>query len=116
MKTFCLYEAENLIVYRINDTVLQIYPHVDVFGGEVVNFVLDSGAQCSVISERIYCELLKAGIKSMELPVQNVVLRNAFGGRTRRIRKQAYLEIKLREDTFEHIFFISPQLESCGIL
>jgi hypothetical protein len=101
-------------VYRINDPVL--HPHIDVSGGEVVNVVLDSGAQCSVMSERIYCELLKAGIKYRELPVQNVVLRNAFGGRTRRIRKQAYLEFKLREDAFEHIFFIYPQLESCGIL
>jgi hypothetical protein len=91
--------------------VLQICPHIDVFGDKVVKFVLDSGAQCSIISERVYCELLKAGINSMELPAQKVVLRKAFGGRSRRVRKQAYLEFKLGEDAFEHVFFISPQLE-----
>jgi hypothetical protein len=56
------------------------------------------------------------GVDVMDLPINNVVLLNAFGGKTRRIRKQVYLEFTLGSDIFEQIFLVCPQLVSDGIL
>jgi hypothetical protein len=56
---------------------------------EQSSFTLNSSAQVSIISERVYNKLIYAGKSTMELAVQGVVLLNAFGGRTRRIKKQA---------------------------
>lgn len=108
---------EELIICHINDSVLNNCPHVDVFfGNEMVNVILDSGAQVSVISERVYNKLLRTGMDVMNLPINNVVLLNAFGGKTSRIKKQVYLEFTMGSGVFEHIFLVSPQLVSDGIL
>jgi hypothetical protein len=44
------------------------------------------------------------------LPVENVVLITAFERRSKKIRKQALLEFTIREDCFQGVFMISPQL------
>jgi hypothetical protein len=84
-----LNKADELQVYYINDDNLNSCPHVDV------SFGLDSGSEKSIISEKIYDKLIEAGVPILELSLQNVVLVIAFGNRTRRIRKQAYLEFKI---------------------
>jgi hypothetical protein len=77
---------------------------------------LDTGAQGSIISERVYNKLIYAGVRTIELAVQGAVLLKALGGRTRRIKKQAYLEFRLGEDLFGYVFLICPELVSNGYL
>jgi hypothetical protein len=50
---------DELIIYHINDCVLNNCPHVDVFfGKEMMNVIIDSGVEISSISERAYNKLI----------------------------------------------------------
>jgi hypothetical protein len=66
-----------------------------------MNYILDTGAQASILLERVYNDLVTAGVEILVLPIQNVVLISAFGSKTKRIKNQAFLEFKLGEDVFE---------------
>jgi hypothetical protein len=67
-----LEDADEIIVYHINDTALNNCPHVDIVCGDViVNCILDSGALGSIISERVYNDLVTSGVATMELGLQN---------------------------------------------
>jgi hypothetical protein len=47
-------DVNELIVYHINAIEVDDCPHVEVlFGKEIITFVLDSGAQASIISEQV---------------------------------------------------------------
>jgi hypothetical protein len=79
---------DEIIIYHVNDSVSNHCPHIDLsFGSKQSSFILNSGAQGSIISERVYNKLIYAGVSTMELAVQGAVLLNAFGERTRRIKK-----------------------------
>jgi hypothetical protein len=51
-------------------------------------------------------------VGALELGVQNAVLVSAFGNKTRRIRAQAMLPIRIGDIVVDHIFLILPQLFS----
>jgi hypothetical protein len=92
-------------------------PHIDISVGDtVVNCIVDTGAQASILSERVYNDLVTAGVEILVLPIQNVVLISAFGSKTKRIKNQAFLEFKLGKDVFEHVLLISSQLAADVIL
>jgi hypothetical protein len=112
-----LVDTDTLVVYHINDSVLNNCPHIDIsVRDRVVNCILDTGAQASILSERVYNDLVTAGVEILVLPIQNVVLISAFGSKTKRIKNQAFLEFKLGEDVFEHVLLISSQLAADVIL
>jgi hypothetical protein len=69
-----------------------------------------------LIADKIYDQLIDAGMTIPVLPLENVALVSAFGTRTRRIKKQALLEFCIGEDRFESVFLISPQLINPAIL
>jgi hypothetical protein len=46
----------------------------------------------------------------LELKLQNTVLLTAFGGRSRRIRKQVFIPFIIGDDCFENVFLVSDQL------
>lgn len=110
-------EAETLVVCSINDSVLSNCPRVEVSVRDIViSSIIDTGAQASILSERAYNELVTAGVGVLVLPLQNLVLINAFGTKSKRVRNQAFLEFKLGEDEFEHVFLVTSQLASDMIL
>ena len=63
-----------------------------------------------MITEYLYATLLSQGIEILELNLQSTVLLAAFGGRSRRIKKQVYIPLYISDDCFEHIFLVSGQL------
>jgi len=46
----------------------------------------------------------------LELKLQNTVLITAFGSRSQRIKKQAFIPFFISDDRFEHIFLVSSRL------
>jgi hypothetical protein len=87
---FILEDSDQVIVYHINDTISDNCPHTDVsFGNVVIKCILDTGAQVTIMSERVYDKLIVAGVTTLELAVQNVLLLNAFGSKMKRIKRQA---------------------------
>jgi hypothetical protein len=56
---FILEDSDQLIVYHINDTISNNCPHIDVsFGNVVIKCILDTGAQVTIMSERVYEKLI----------------------------------------------------------
>jgi hypothetical protein len=68
------------------------------------------------LTEKLYDQLVEAGVSVPTLPLDNVALVTAFGRRTKRIKRQALIEFFVGEDKFETIFLISPQLINSAIL
>jgi hypothetical protein len=55
-------------------------------------------------------------VEGLELAVQNAVLVSAFGNKTKRIRIQAMMPIRINDIVVDHIFLISPQLLTQALL
>jgi hypothetical protein len=70
----------------------------------------------NLVAEKVYDQLIEAGMSIPELPLENVALISAFGTKTRRIKKQSLLEFCIGEDKFECVFLVSPQLINPVIL
>jgi len=70
----------------------------------------DTGCQCSIISEELYSEFKARGLDSLELPTQNVVLKSAFTGRTKRVKRQAFVKLQINNVSLDQIILISPKL------
>jgi hypothetical protein len=61
------------------------------------------------ISE-LYNEFKARGLDSLQLPTQNVALRSAFTGRTKRVKRQALVQLQIDNVSLDQIILISPQL------
>jgi hypothetical protein len=64
----------------------------------------------SIISEELYNKFKARGLHSLELPTQNVVLKSAFTGRTKRVTRQALVKLQINNVSLDQIILISPQL------
>jgi hypothetical protein len=81
---------------------------ITIEDGTQISAILDSGSEVNLMSENIYERLLKSGVELPELPLENVVLVEAFGKRSKRIRRQALIEFAVGEDRFVGVFIIPP--------
>jgi hypothetical protein len=108
-----------LIVFYINEANLNYCPRVEVrFGDLVVDCYIDSGSEVSVISEKLYNQLVLKGLPTYEIGINNAVLITAFGNRTKRLKKQVYLEFAIGQDVFENGFVIigCDFAKDCGLI
>jgi hypothetical protein len=72
----------------LNDLGLPASPHVElIFADKEVTVFVDSGAEVCLMSERIYEELILAGLPTSELPIEEAILVTALGTRSKRIKK-----------------------------
>jgi hypothetical protein len=70
----------------------------------------------NLLSERVYINLVKAGIDVPTLLLEGVVLITAFGKRSNKVTKQAVIEFTIREGKFEGVFMGSLQLTNDVII
>ena len=107
-----------LILFFINENDLSCCPQVNIsFGNGIsASALLDTGSEANILTEKLYDQLIGAGIDVPTLPLENVALVTAFGRRTKRIKKQALIQFFVGEDRFEAIFLICPQLINSAIL
>jgi hypothetical protein len=87
-----------------------------MIGGEEVLALLDTGCELSILNEQLYNKLRHLGLNCLELPTQHLNLVSAFNERSRRIRKQALLEIQIGDSTVDQVVLLSPQLLTDAIL
>jgi hypothetical protein len=103
--------------FYINEANLNYCPRVAVrFGDKLVDCYIDSGSEVSVISERPYNQSVLAGLPRYEIGIKSAVLITAFGKRTKRLKKQVYLEFAIGQGMFENMFLVSPQLSGPVII
>jgi hypothetical protein len=57
--------------------------------------VLDTGTEICLLPEGIAEDLLRKGLRTPRLPVVNGSLINAFGNKTKRIKRQALIEFEV---------------------
>ena len=62
----------------------------------------------AVPSEEVYSEFKARGFDTLELRTQNVVLKSAFTGRTKRVKRQALVKLKINNISLAQIILISP--------
>jgi predicted aspartyl protease len=109
-------EQQIINIYYINENNLYGCPHVQLdIGEEKLIVILDTGAEISLMPERIFENLLAKGIRASQLPVVNGVLVNAFG-RSKRIKRQALIEFEIYGVSYEQVFMIAPNLVPDAIL
>ena len=87
-----------------------------VIGGKEVSALLDTGCELSILNEQLYNKLRLLGLNCLELPTQHLNLVSAFNERSKRIRKQALLEMQIGDSTVDHVVLFSPQLLTDAIL
>jgi hypothetical protein len=81
-------------------------PHVTLLiEDQQCKTVLDTGCQCSVISEELYRKLEFRGVNILELPARNVVIMSAFQGKINRIKLQVIFELNFNGVLIDHVFF-----------
>jgi hypothetical protein len=106
-------DADLNMVYLhfVNQNNLGSSPQVKfILGTQQYSAILDTACEASIISENMYRELKAKGVKSLELPTQNVVLIGAFSRKEERVRKQVYLTLNFGEVSIDHVFLVSEQL------
>jgi len=65
---------------------------------------------------KLYSEFKARGLDRLELPTQNVVLKSAVTGRTKRVKRQALVKPKISNVSLDQIIFIRPQLVTSLLL
>jgi hypothetical protein len=98
-------------IYYLNDLGLPTSPHVKLkFPDKEVTAIADSGAEISLMSEKMYEELTLAGLPTLELPIEGAILINSLGTRCKGIKKQVLLHFTLGTDGFEQNFLVCSKL------
>jgi hypothetical protein len=87
-----------------------------IIGGEEVSALLDTGCKLSILNEQLYDKLRLLGLNCLELPTQHLSLVSAFNEKSKRIKKQALLEIQIGDSAVDQIVLLSPQLLTDAIL
>jgi hypothetical protein len=106
-----------LYTFYVNEEKLKSCPRVPICtGNQHIPAVIDTGSQVSLLTEELYHKLRSVGVETLELGVQNAVLVSAFENKTRCIRAQAMLPIRIADIVVDHIFLISPQLLTQALL
>jgi hypothetical protein len=87
-------EQDIVCLYYINENNVETCPQIKILiGNQPCRALIDTGCQCSIIPEELYSDFKTRGLDSLELPTQNVVLKSAFTGRTKRVKRQALAKI-----------------------
>jgi len=104
-------EQDIVCLYYVTENNVETCPQIQILiGKQRCRALIDTGCQCSTISEELFNELKAKGLDSLELPTQNVVLKSAFTGRTKRIKRQALVKLQIHNVSFDQIILISPHL------
>jgi len=78
--------------------------------GEEIETLIDTGCEMSILNEYLYNKLKHAGLKCLELPTQHVNLVSAFNDKSKRVKKQALLEVTIETTKLDQVVLLSAQL------
>jgi len=98
-------------LFYVNENNVETCPQIQILiGNQPCRALIDTGCQRSIISEELYNEFKARGLDSLELPTQNMVLKSAFIGRTKRVKLQALVKLQINNVSLDQIILISPHL------
>jgi hypothetical protein len=104
-------------LYYVNENNLETCQQIQtLIGNQPCRALIDTGCQCSIISEELYYDFKGRGLDSLELPTQNVVLKSAFTGRLKRVKRQALVELQISNVSLDQIILISSQFVTTLLL
>jgi hypothetical protein len=71
-------------LYYVNENNVETCTHIQIIiENQPYRALIDTGCQCSIISEELYNAFKAGGLDSLELPTQNVIMKSAFTDRTK---------------------------------
>ena len=111
-------ETENEAIYTMyiaEDRLLECPRITFRIGEENVSSILDTGCELTLINGNLYDIIKRRGNKYIELPA-HLTLVSAFSDKSRWVRKQAILPVKLGNVTIGHDFLVSPQLLTSAVI
>jgi hypothetical protein len=104
-------EQDIVCLYYVNENNVETCPQIQILIGiQPCRAPIDTGCQCSVISEELYNDLKARGLDTLELPIQNLALKSALTGRTKRVKRQALVQLQINKVLLDQIILISPEL------
>jgi hypothetical protein len=110
-------ENEGRHTFYIAEEKLQECPRITIkIGEEEVSAILDTGCELTIMNKNLYEKMKQRGNKYIELPVQHLTLVSAFNDKSRRVKRQILLPVKLGTVTVDHVFLVSPKLLTSAIL
>ena len=77
--------------------------------GEEIKALIDTGCEMSILNEYLYNKLKHASLKCLELPTQHVNLLSAFNDKSKRVKKQALLEVNIGTTKLDQVVLLSAQ-------
>ena len=84
--------------------------------GEESSAVLDTRLQLTLIKESLYEKIKQRGNKYLELPAHHLSLVSALNNKSRRVKEQIFVPVKLGNVFIDRVFLVSPQLLTLAIL
>jgi hypothetical protein len=84
-----------------------------MIGQREVIALLDTGSECSIMSEELFNSLTNSGMSVLHIPVVNST---AFGKKSSRIKKQALIDFKLGEELYEMSVIVAPDVATDFLL
>jgi hypothetical protein len=110
-------EREPRYTYYISEEKLQECPRITIeIGEEEVSAILDTGCELTLMNGNLYEKIKQRGNKYLELPTQNITLVSAFNDKGRRVKRQIFVPVKVGTACIDHVFLVSPQLQTSAIL
>jgi hypothetical protein len=108
---------DDVCLYYVNENNLETCPQIQiVLENKSCKALIDTGCQCSIISEEMYSEFKTMEANWLELPTQNVILKSAFTGKTQRVKRQMLVQLKVHKVSIDQILLISSHLVTPLIL
>ena len=108
-------EDEAKYTFYIAEEKLHECPRIVVrIGGEEVSAILDTRCELTLMNEDLYERMKQRGDQYLELPA-HLTLVSAFNDKSRRVKRQIFVPVKLGTVVIDHVFLVS-QLLTLAIL
>jgi hypothetical protein len=111
-------ENEGRYTFYIAEEKFQECARITIkIGEKEVSAILDTGCELTIMNENLCEQIKQRGNKYeyLELPGQHLTLVSAFNDKSRQIKRQISLPVKLGTVTIDHVFLVSPQLLTSAI-
>jgi hypothetical protein len=91
-------------------------PKLQIKIAEKIQALIDTGCEMSIPNKNLYNKLRHAGLQCLELLTQHVSLVSAFSNNSKRVKKQALLEVNVGGTKLVQVVLLSAQLLTEAIL
>ena len=96
---------------------MQVCPRIIIkIGEEEVAAIRGTGFELKLMNENLCKKIKQRGNHYLELRAQQLTLISASNDKSRRLKRQIFVPVKLESVFTDHVFLVSPQLLTAAIL